>query len=476
MITNSREYRTSQTQLARLANALAEAQARGPADKVHPDLHRAELMAIASEVDRIAAEIKAYDDLVEGRRVRFESVNLEDLPLLLIQARIASKLSQKQLAERLNLHEQQVQRYEATQYRGASFDRLLQVARVLGVQINQDVVLAAPILQRALKHLRELGLPDKFLRRRVLPPDASDEVDEAASAGLGLKRLGHVFGWTLDQLAELTSPPIPNTAAGGALYKLAAGRNTTYLEAYTAYAYRIACGAALCASHLPVKPIPQNAREARRQISKNGPLSLRRIVEWAWELGVVVLPLQDRAAFHGAFWRINGRNVIIIKQKTSSVERQMHDLLHELYHASQEPESLSRAVLDRDSPEYSRDQEEEEAAAYASDVLLDGRANELVVEVGREAGSFGPALKSAVQRVAVRAGVSPGVLANHLAWVLSRQPKPIDWWGPATNLQEQAGADLAWSRQLAFEQLVPPGDDNVDADLLFRALRDDEEI
>ncbi|HLL02298.1 MAG TPA: XRE family transcriptional regulator [Myxococcaceae bacterium] len=476
MITNSREYRTSRTQLAKLTETLAEAESRGPVENVHPDLHKAELMAIASEAERIATDLKAYEELVEGRRVRFEAVHLEDLPVVLIQARIASQLSQKQLAERLGLHEQQVQRYEATQYRGASFDRLLQVARVLGLQIDQDVLLPVPILRRALKHLSDLGLPDKFIRRRVLPSDSTDEDGAAASASPSLERLGHVFGWTLDQLVAMIAPPIPSTAAGGALYKLAAGRNTTYLEAYTAYAYRVACGAAVCASHLPIKPVPQDAREARRQLLKNGPLTLRRIVEWAWELGVVVLPLQDRAAFHGAFWRINGRNVIIIKQKTSSAERQMHDLLHELYHASQEPELPSRAVLDRDAPENSRDREEEEAATYASDVLLDGRANELAMEVAREAGKFGPALKSSVQRVATRAGVSAGVLANHLAWVLSRQPKPIEWWGAANNLQEQSEAHLDWSRQTAFERLIPPGEDNVDADLLFRALRDDEEV
>lgn len=476
MITNTREYRTSRAQLARLANTLAEAQARGPADNVHPDLHAAELMAIASEVDRISAEIKAYEDLVEGRRVRFDAVNLEDLPQVLIQARIANQLSQKQLAERLNVHEQQVQRYEATQYRGASFERLLEVARVLGVQVRQDVLFAAPVFRNGLRYLRELGFSDEFIRRRLLPSDNSDEADEMSIAGSSLNRFKRVFGWTAEQLAATLPPPIASSAVGGAFYKLAPGRNATYLEAYTAYAYRIACGAARCASQLPTKPIPPNAREARRQILEGGELTLRRIVEWAWELGVVVLPLQDRAAFHGAFWRIGGRNVVIIKQRTGSVERQMHDLLHEIYHASQEPELASRVVLEKDAPEISREEEEEAAAVYASDVLLDGRADELAMEVVREARNHGPALKSAVPRVATRVGVSVGALANHLAWLMDRQkPNPINWWGPANNLQQKAGSDLAYARQLAFERLSPPGDDDDDVEMLFRALRDEEE-
>jgi Zn-dependent peptidase ImmA (M78 family)/transcriptional regulator with XRE-family HTH domain len=475
MITNNREYRNSRTQLARLADALANAQTRDPASNVHPDLHAAELTAIASEIDRITAEIKNYEDLVEGRRVRFETVTLEDLPKVLIQARIANQLSQKQLAERLDLHEQQIQRYEAAQYRGASFDRLLEVARVLGVQIRQDVLLAAPVLRKTLKHLRDLGFTDEFIRRRVLASDISDETDNMALAGPSLGRLGRVFGWTPDQLAATVPPPVSSAAVGGALFKVAAGRKSTYLEAYSAYAYRLACGAARCASHLPIKPVPPDALEARRQISLGGTLTLSRIVEWAWELGVVVLPLQDRAAFHGAFWRINGRNVIIIKQKTSSAERQMHDFLHELYHASQEPDLQSRVVLDYEAPENSRDKEEEEASAYASEVLLNGTANHLAMEVAREARNYGPALKSAVRRVATRSGVPVGALANHLAWVLDRQTPPLDWWGTANALQEHAGADLAHARQIAFERLLPPGDDDVDVDLLFRALRDSEE-
>jgi len=57
--------------------------------------------------------------------------SLERLPSALIQARIATGLSQKQLAERLGLKEQQVQRYEANDYQGASLGRLHEVVTAL---------------------------------------------------------------------------------------------------------------------------------------------------------------------------------------------------------------------------------------------------------------------------------------------------------------------------------------------------------
>jgi transcriptional regulator with XRE-family HTH domain len=50
-------------------------------------------------------------------------------------------LSQKELATRLGLREQQIQRYEAKRYAGASLDRVQAVADALGVQIQERVTL-----------------------------------------------------------------------------------------------------------------------------------------------------------------------------------------------------------------------------------------------------------------------------------------------------------------------------------------------
>ncbi len=67
--------------------------------------------------------------------------SLREIPEALIRARIASGLSQKQLAERLGLKEQQLQRWEATRYAGISLDRIHDVAEALGVTIREQVIL-----------------------------------------------------------------------------------------------------------------------------------------------------------------------------------------------------------------------------------------------------------------------------------------------------------------------------------------------
>jgi transcriptional regulator with XRE-family HTH domain len=46
-------------------------------------------------------------------------------------------LTQKELAERLSLAEQQVQRYEATKYRGVAAERLQEVADALKLKVRE---------------------------------------------------------------------------------------------------------------------------------------------------------------------------------------------------------------------------------------------------------------------------------------------------------------------------------------------------
>ena len=67
--------------------------------------------------------------------------SLAALPEALIRARIAAGLTQKELATRLGLKEQQVQRYEATRYAAASLTRIQAVAEALGVRIEERITL-----------------------------------------------------------------------------------------------------------------------------------------------------------------------------------------------------------------------------------------------------------------------------------------------------------------------------------------------
>ena len=53
--------------------------------------------------------------------------------------------TQKQLAESMNLQEQQIQRYEATSYEGAALERIEAIAKVLGIRETVKFELSMPL-------------------------------------------------------------------------------------------------------------------------------------------------------------------------------------------------------------------------------------------------------------------------------------------------------------------------------------------
>jgi len=147
MIKNERQYRITRAQAEKFAQALAQIeqepgqQQRGRDAGMHPLLRKAETDALKSQMESLQGEIAAYEDLRSGKEQVFLSYSFDDLPEVLIKARIAAGLSQKDLAERLGLKEQQVQKYEATDYTSASLERVRAVIRALGVSVNRNVSL-----------------------------------------------------------------------------------------------------------------------------------------------------------------------------------------------------------------------------------------------------------------------------------------------------------------------------------------------
>lgn len=134
MIYSDRQYSVSGAELAKLKQALVAAEGRR---SDQPWLKKAETDALRSQIADIEAELAEYDLLKSGQVSFSKSYALEELPRVLVQARIAAGMSQTDLAEKLDMKPQQVQRYEATNYMGASLARLIEVSRTLGVKTSE---------------------------------------------------------------------------------------------------------------------------------------------------------------------------------------------------------------------------------------------------------------------------------------------------------------------------------------------------
>lgn len=131
MITNERQYRITKAQADKFEQALAQLQAQREETHIHPLLQQAEQDALQSQLDDLHDELEEYDTLKTGEFLAPEIEKISEIPTCLIRARVASGMTQRELAEQLGLKEQQIQRYEANEYASASFARVNKIADVL---------------------------------------------------------------------------------------------------------------------------------------------------------------------------------------------------------------------------------------------------------------------------------------------------------------------------------------------------------
>lgn len=101
-----------------------------------PQLVEAHQASLKSTLEEMRSKIAEYEALKASTNPIVEDIELEHLPLFLIKARIARRWTQRDLAEKLGLKEQQIQRYEADEYAGASLARLIKVANALNLEVS----------------------------------------------------------------------------------------------------------------------------------------------------------------------------------------------------------------------------------------------------------------------------------------------------------------------------------------------------
>jgi DNA-binding Xre family transcriptional regulator len=142
IIQNERQYRSTKADLARFEEGLIAHDARDPRDlppNIDPGMPRLIHNAIASWIETLREQIDHYEKLRDGQITSREITSLHELPTVLIEARIAARLTQRQLAERIGVAEQQIQRWEANGYSGVNLDRLQSIADALDVQIHETI-------------------------------------------------------------------------------------------------------------------------------------------------------------------------------------------------------------------------------------------------------------------------------------------------------------------------------------------------
>jgi HTH-type transcriptional regulator/antitoxin HigA len=136
MISNERQYNVTRVELERLRNALRDfddiARAR---DGIDPLIIAAQRDSLQSQVAELEDQLRAYEQLSSGRVRRLFPNSVTDIGQKLIDARVAQGWSQRSLAQRLGMKEQQIQRYEKEKYRTANLNRVAEIAEALQLDL-----------------------------------------------------------------------------------------------------------------------------------------------------------------------------------------------------------------------------------------------------------------------------------------------------------------------------------------------------
>lgn len=478
MIGNERQYRITKARADEFERELVQLEKAEPGSDAL--WHKIQQDALRAQLNDLLQELREYESLQRRGVEALEVNSFEDLPAALVKARIAAGLTQKDLAERLGLKEQQIQRYESTAYSSASLDKIQQIVKALGLQLGKGMLWpkANVSIEKLMQRTDELGLPREFVMSRILPveggakrADHRTEDEErivALRAAARMERVFHVPSAVLFSDARIG---LPSTALAEARFKVPGRADVRKVKAYAVYAHYLGLLILECTKNLSTKTIPTNPTEIFDGIRKiSGGFSFEACLEYVWSLGIPVFPLKDKGGFHGACWRVSGRNVIALKQGTESEARWIIDLFHELKHAAEKPEETDFAWIEEfDKNGRSEDsEEEEEATDFAVDVVLAGNAEKIALECARESKKKLPLLKSVVPNVARRHQVRTDVLANYLAYRLDEEGQ--DWWGTAQNLQEIGSDPWAVTRNVLIRKIDCSALNPVDLGLLTQAL------
>jgi transcriptional regulator with XRE-family HTH domain len=468
MIKNDRQFgiiRGRVERLERLRQEIEQRLAAAPTDE-QPRLGL-ELKAVETEMRRMQDDLSDYEALKEGRAEIGAPKSLEDLPRLLIRARIAARLTQAELADRLTMKEQQIQRYEATDYESASLARLIDVAEALDLRLSPELGgelqsgVATPRDSDAelLATLERTGLDRKFVAKRIGP------IAGRESRGL-VSRLAHVFGWLPeDILAGDVKPP----RVGAVAYKMPKRASQTKSALLTGYAHFLAQLAAQATeavpAHLPIDPVEMHHRIVGNAL---GPVSLASALEAMWSCGVPVIPLREPGGFDAGYFHVAGRDVVVVNSMHRQESRWLFYLLHEAGHVAERTDQLMLVEEGVGHEPTVAEDLESRANRFATDAIFAGRSEELFKLVLEKSQGKMALLQRAVVFVARNHHVDPGILALNVAYRLAEEGE--DWWGAALSLQQPDGDPWETARDILIRHVDWATLEPLDADLLARAL------
>jgi HTH-type transcriptional regulator/antitoxin HigA len=133
MIKNEKQYKITRNKLTEIQGEIVRIKAGY--DEGLPAKERLILISLETMKSQMESEIAEYDFLKKKRADHLKARRISDLPSVIIEYKIHSGMTQKEFSQKIGMKEQQLQRYEAEDFRSISFKNLLKILQAIGLEI-----------------------------------------------------------------------------------------------------------------------------------------------------------------------------------------------------------------------------------------------------------------------------------------------------------------------------------------------------
>ena len=421
MIKNEQQYNVTKSYLDKFQHAVLALN-----QKENTPLLELEKKSIQSQITDLQREIDEYNDLKFGLIPVFELQFIDELSKTLIKARISLGLSQKKLGELVGLKEQQIQRYESTDYESASVARIKEIGSVLNLEIekNSHSHIENFSKKQFFEKIKEMRLNHEFVVTRILPPSLSTcFVDSDISPQL----LVHQAASHVSRIFDITpakffssDPLVLNTNSLTLVNsKSTKNSNNTMLNAYAIYARYIAFLVSRATSHIIPKKISNDPHTIHDEIlAKYNVINFNTLLDYIWNIGIPVLTL-DSIPFHAACFCDKEKSIITLTREISSEAHWTFMLLYEFYHALHGIEQIVKSKDELDDTN-----KEQLAIQFAGIVLLGEDPHDLVTQYPENSCCSIYTLSTLIEKITKENGARADILTNHISLCISFKNSP----------------------------------------------------
>ncbi|MCK4745976.1 MAG: helix-turn-helix transcriptional regulator [Bacteroidales bacterium] len=167
MIKNNKQQRNIQERMIQITNALDELEKQK--ENIDANLFELNKNALESQLEDLQKELLLFDSLKSGKLKKISIESFAEIYRILISFRIALGWTQRDLASRIGVKEQQIQRYESTDYQSASLHRIIEIINAMDITIDiNEVIIPHPLfsfpeghnereLERKMRRIQERG-------------------------------------------------------------------------------------------------------------------------------------------------------------------------------------------------------------------------------------------------------------------------------------------------------------------------------